>query len=258
MAAHSDILDRREPFGKWWLASAGVHGALFAAVATFGLLKMGGTERWGEPKSLGGGAVGITPVNRIPIQARDGRVNPVANDTESTVPSEAAERDRKRNLPDPDAIALKNSKAKPEKLQTARRQTYDPKEARPNQVYSQAGQAATSPMFSQAQGGGGVGSGSVSPFGNRFGYYEQLLRDKVARNWKSEDLNAQIKTTAVVEFEILRNGTVRNVRLVRTSGDFALDQSAQRAIVQSNPFPPLPAGFERDSAIIEFSFRLQK
>ena len=34
-------------------------------------------------------------------------------------------------------------------------------------------------------------------------------------------------------------------------------ESAQRAIAMSNPFPPLPAQYERDSATIEFVFRLQ-
>jgi TonB family protein len=112
-------------------------------------------------------------------------------------------------------------------------------------------------MFSQAPGGGGVGSGSASPFGNRFGYYEQLIRDKVARNWRSQDLDATVRNPVVILFDILRTGVVQNVRVSRSSGNFAADQSAQRAIVMSNPFPPLPAQYERESATIEFVFRLQ-
>jgi protein TonB len=61
----------------------------------------------------------------------------------------------------------------------------------------------------------------------------------------------------VVTFDILRNGSVQNVRVSRPSGNFALDQSAQRAILMSNPFPPLPAQFERDVATIDFTFRLE-
>jgi TonB family protein len=124
-------------------------------------------------------------------------------------------------------------------------------------VYSSTGQAATSPMFSQAPGGGGVGSGSASPFGNRFGYYEQLIRDKVARNWRSQDLDSSVHNPVIVTFDILRNGSIQNARVTRSSGNFAADQSAQRAILMSNPFPPLPAQYERDVATIEFSFRLQ-
>jgi protein TonB len=113
-------------------------------------------------------------------------------------------------------------------------------------------------MFSQAPGGGGVGSGSSSPFGNRFGWYEALLRDRVARNWSSQDLDARIRNRVAVTFEIARNGSIRNVRVTQSSGNFAMDQSAQRAIMQSNPLPELPREFERDSATIEFWFSLQQ
>ena len=106
-------------------------------------------------------------------------------------------------------------------------------------------------------GAAASGSGSASPFGNRFGYYEQLIRDKVARNWRSQDLDASVHNPVVVTFDILRNGSIQNVHVTRSSGNFAADQSAQRAILMSNPFQPLPAQYERDTATIEFSFRLQ-
>src|SRR6476659_10432811 len=99
----------------------------------------------------------------------------------------------------------------------------NPKE---NQVFNQTAPAAVSPMYSQAPGGGNVGSGSSSPFGNRFGYYEQLIRDKVARNWRSQELDASVHNPVVVLFDILRNGSVQNVRVSRPSGNFAADQSA--------------------------------
>jgi hypothetical protein len=37
-----------------------------------------------------------------------------------------------------------------------------------------------------------------------------------------------------------------------------MDQSAQRAILMSNPLPALPREFERDVATIEFWFGLQQ
>jgi protein TonB len=113
-------------------------------------------------------------------------------------------------------------------------------------------------MFSQARGGGGVGSGSSSPFGNRFGWYEALLRDRVAANWQSQELDAGIRNRVAVTFEILRNGSIRNVRVTQSSGNFAMDQSAQRAILMSSPLPELPREFERDSANVEFWFSLQQ
>jgi TonB family protein len=237
-------------------AHAGIVALAFAYMAIHGSSQV---ERWGDPKSLGGGAVGITPVQRIPLPSRQGRINPVANDTESQVPSAPTKPQPKPTVrEDPNAIAIKSRNAQKKPAPQTTPQKYSSvAEPRPNQVYSSTGQAATSPMFSQAPGGGGVGSGSASPFGNRFGYYEQLIRDKVARNWRSQDLDATVRNPVVVMFDILRTGVVQNVRVSRSSGNFAADQSAQRAIAMSNPFPPLPAQYERESATIEFVFRLQ-
>jgi periplasmic protein TonB len=208
---------------------------------------------------LGGGAVGITPVDKIPLPSRQGRVNPVANDTESQVPSPPKPQPKKAQTPDPDAIALKTKNARQAAKERESPQRYTPlKDPKPNQVYSSTGQAVTSPMFSQAPGGGGVGSGSSSPFGYRLAWYEQLLRDTVARNWRSQELDSSIRNKVAVTFDIMRDGTIKNIRVTTPSGNFALDQSAQRAILMSNPLRPLPREFERDVATVEFWFALQQ
>ncbi|MGH9627237.1 MAG: energy transducer TonB [Bryobacteraceae bacterium] len=265
MAAHPDILDEREPWRNPLLGSVLFHVVVFGLLALSGWIEAGSTERWGDPLSLGGGAVAITPVDRIEITPKEGKVNPVANPTESVVPAEPVKPEPPRPPePEPEAVPLKSKtappKAKPKpKPKPVSPQKYTPeREPKPNQTYSSTGSAAISPLYSQSQGGGGVGSGSTSPFGNRFGWYEQLIREKVARNWRSQDLDARIQTPAVVVFDIQRDGSVRDVRVGRTSGNFAMDQSAQRAILQSSPFPPLPPQYERSSATIEFWFRLQK
>jgi protein TonB len=103
-----------------------------------------------------------------------------------------------------------------------------------------------------------VGSGSTSPFGNRLGWYEQLLRERVAQNWRSQDLDSRLRNRVSVMFDIQRDGSIRNVRISQSSGNFAMDQSAQRAILMSNPLPALPREFERDVATIEFWFGLQQ
>lgn len=261
MPGHVDILDERESSRGPLLRSLGLHAGLAVLIAAWSTFHVGGSlERWGNPDSLGGGGVTITPVQAIPLPPRTGRENRVANDTESQVPAPPKPQPKKTApKPDPDAVALKskNAKQKPAPPQTQQRYTSVP-DPKPNQVYSSTGQALTSQMFTQAPGGGGIGSGSGSPFGNRFGWYEQLLRERVARNWRSQDLDSRIRNKVAVTFEILRSGEIRNVRVSQSSGNFALDQSAQRAILMSNPLPALPREFERDSALIEFWFALQQ
>jgi TonB family protein len=261
MQTHPDILDKREPVAPSLLGSIGLHAGIVALTAAYYWSGAGSsTERWGDPSSLGGGAVGITPVDRIPLVQGQGRENPVANDTESQVPSQPKPEPKKTQASDPDSVALKTKNAQ-KRAATARpsQQKYTPlRDPKPNQVYSSTGQAVTSPMFSQAPGGGGVGSGSKSPFGYRLAWYEQLLRDTVARNWRSQELDSNIRSKVAVTFDILRDGAIRNVRVTSPSGNFALDQSAQRAILLSNPLRPLPREFERDVATVEFWFALQQ
>ena len=231
MTDRIDILDEQDSFRRPLIGSLAFHGGVAALAFLFAIIEgRSQVERWGDPKSLGGGAVGITPVERIPLPTRQGRVNPVANDTESQIPSAPVKPQPKQAVKeDPDAIALKSRNSQKKSPQVSPQKYTSAAKPRENQVYSSTGQAATSPMFSQAPGGGGVGSGSASPFGNRFGYYEQLLRDKVARNWRSQDLDSTVRNPVIVTFDILRTGTVQNVRVARSSGNFAADQSAQRA-----------------------------
>jgi TonB family protein len=62
----------------------------------------------------------------------------------------------------------------------------------------------------------------------------------------------------VVTFDIQRDGSVRNVRIAERTGNTTLDFSAQRAVMDAAPFPPLPQGFERNEANVELRFHLQR
>ena len=259
---HHDVLEHPDPLRKWVAGSVALHGAVFGLVLAATWVSGSTTNPFGDPNSSGPGSVTISPVSRIPMYQRSERVNPVANDTESQVPE--ARKRRERETPEPDAIAIGKKDQKKQKskktLDLAKYyQNREKEEERPNQLYSRSGAAASTPMFG-ASGGGGVGLGNSSPFGTRFGYYEQLVREKVGRNWRTNDVPSSIKTApaVIVLFDIQRDGSVRDVHIGQSSGIGALDYSCQRAILESAPFEPLPSGFERTSAHIEFWFQLKR
>ena len=259
MQMHPDILDEQERLGKPLASSLIFHGAIVAFFTFYGLFGLGKTEQWGDPNSLAGGAVAITPVNTINLPSHQGQPNPVANNTESRIPAKPKPEKQAEPKPDPNAVKLK-SKAELRKLadQFERQHKFISKEAKPNQVYSHSGQALTSPMFQTKAGSGEIGSGTGNPFGTRFGAYEQLLRERVARNWHSQELDSHINTPVVVTFVLMRDGSVQNVKVAQSSGNYTMDQSALRAITISAPFPPLPREFEHNSANLEFWFQLQR
>ncbi len=264
MSPHVDILDQPESLRKPLLRSLALHGAVFAVLAISISLPQHKVEPWGDLNGGGPGSVAISMVNRIPLPSRAGIVNPVANDTESSVPAPPPKpkEARKALPPEPDAIPLKGRAAKRAATESASTNKWRAQQQdRPNQLYSTTGPALVSPMIGQT-GSGGVGVGQGGPFGNRFGWYVDLLKRRVAEKWRTGDIDARIRSAppVVVTFMIQRDGTVppNSVRIVQRSGNPALDYSAQRAVLEASPLPQLPPGYEKNDATVEFWFELKR
>ncbi|HLK51231.1 MAG TPA: TonB family protein [Bryobacteraceae bacterium] len=265
MRQHGDILDQPDPLGRWLVASIIFHVCMAGSLALAYWTQQHNRMQLGDLNGGGIGSVAVTPVASIPLPSRSGPVNPVANPTESRVPEPVPKEKPKPEVkePPPDAIPLKsrNVPKQPSRAQSApnkyRAKQIDPE----NQLHSTVGQAMVSPMY-QMPGSGGVGIGNNSPFGQQFGWYANLLKDKVARNWRTSELDPRLHSApqVVVTFTIGRDGSVppSSVRIEQKSGNAALDYSAQRAILDSIPFPPLPPGLGRSSADIEFVFELRR
>jgi TonB family protein len=62
------------------------------------------------------------------------------------------------------------------------------------------------------------------------------------------------KGKVVLEFAILKDGSVSGLRVASTSGDIALDRPAYGSIAGSNPFPPLPVEFKGSYLGLRFSY----
>ncbi len=203
---HSDILDRQDSLNKPLVGSVVLHGGVAAILLFGGAVLSSNRETWGDTHP-GGGSVAINVVNKIPLPARSGMVNPLANPTESAVPTPPPVAKPKKEVrkEDPDAVPLK-SKAhqKPPEIAKSAQNTWRAKQQdRPNQLYSQAGQALVSPLYGQP-GSGGVGVGEGSPLGNRFGNYVTILRQRVAEKWRTTDVDPRIHTlpVAIVTFDL--------------------------------------------------------
>jgi TonB family protein len=82
-----------------------------------------------------------------------------------------------------------------------------------------------------------------------------VLHD-VKQNWYSLiPESAQWKKGRVVlEFYILKDGSVRGLQVVGPSGDVAMDRPAFGSITASNPFPPLPKEFPGPYLGLRFSY----
>lgn len=258
---HADILEERDSLRGSFLGSLVLHAGLAGVAVAMAAMNAGERVAWGEPNALGGGAVGVTPVKSIPMPLRDGPINRLANDTRSQVPAAVKpEPVKAAPKPEPDAIPLKSKNAPARKAAARAATPAKARETPENQVASSTGAAASSPLYAMAPGTGGVGVGTGSPFGFQFGAYAALVRDRVAQRWRTDQVDPRIRTLppAIATFEIVRSGAVRNIRIIQSSGNRALDYSAERAITEAAPFQPLPAQYGGSSAVIEFWFQLQR
>jgi protein TonB len=269
MSARIDILDQPERLRGPFVGSIALHAGMIAVFvgATLGHLFPGNVEHWGDPNGGRIGSVAVNAMPSVPLYKPPAPANPVANDTTSQVPQEVAKPKPKAQpkvkVPEPDAIPLpsRNAKSRPSEAASVPNTWERTHPHATNQLTSTVGQAVSSPLYN-VPGGGGVGVGTNSPFGTQLGWYATLLRDQVARNWKTGDVDARLQSAppVTITFTLLRDGSVPpgSVRVVQSSGNRALDFSTLRAVLDAGKFPPIPPQFTRDRADCELTFQLRR
>jgi protein TonB len=260
MNQHADILDQREPMSRAFGGALALHVTLLTAIGVYSWVNTH-RDSFGATDA-GGGAIGIEAVSAIPIP-RTGAQNPLANDTDSQVPQQPAKPVEKaqREKVSPKAVALKMREKKRLSDVASERQRFRPfKEIDPNQVFATQAPQVSNPLFAAQPGSGRIGTGANTTLGTRFAGYAQQIQQLVAQKWHTTDVDARVQTApeVIATFDLLRDGRIRNLKILQPSGISTLDYSIQRAILEASPFPPIPPGFDRDSARVEFWFELKR
>src|SRR5450755_4334241 len=106
MSQYLETLDQRESLGKHWVASMAFHVGVVLLLIVSGF-KSTKPNNWGSPNP-GGGSVGVSVVKSIPLPSRAGLVNPLANDSKTTVPlpPPKAKPEPKVKVPESDATPI--------------------------------------------------------------------------------------------------------------------------------------------------------
>ena len=114
MSPHVDILEQTDRIAPSFFGSIAFHGLLVGAVLGAGWVQNRNTISMGDPNGGRFGAVTVNPVASIALPPHSGPKNPVATDTESSVPVPVskAKPTPKVTVPDPKAIAIPSRNAK--------------------------------------------------------------------------------------------------------------------------------------------------
>jgi TonB family protein len=135
----------------------------------------------------------------------------------------------------------------------------------PGQAIEQAARAASAGRasghgMSGASGDYGLGHGAPAraqmgdvdilsdTMGVDFGPYLSRIRQEIYKHWYAVMPPSAFpplakKGIVMIEFAIMKDGSVRGLQITGGSGDEALDRGAYGGISYSNPFPPLPSDF---------------
>lgn len=234
---------------RYWI-SAVAHGVLLTVWAwapsrTTSFRPMGDSMTVGlvaAPPS-GGGARTVTPPAPTPPAP-----TPVQPPPEPKGPSLQPE-------PKPEPKKPKDKKVEKKEEAKPSNTVPTPSTETPNDAPASSGPAAPG----AGSGGAGKEGTTLSLGGGQPGadFYGSTVRAAIEARWRKPVLDQEQSSQVRIQFEILRDGTVRDVRVVSASGVPALDRSALRAVSEASPLPPFPASFRVPSttAIIEFELQ---
>jgi len=252
------------PFSRFFFYSFFFHIALFG-LTIFAVWIQRSGQAWG---SVGGGDDSSVKVSLV-TSAGIPMPQPT-NITDSGVVDPTKTLHKEEPLPPPpeiksDATPIpKFEKEKPlppsKKSKVFEKKTPEPD----NAVPGKGGSPSLPSGFNNTPGplNGGVsakGEGG-SDFAGRYPWYTEAVRRAISQNWIQTTIDPAVRAArnakTTITFSINRDGTVRNIRITQSSGNRSMDDSAQRALLSIDHFPPLPADYSGRYVDVIFDFDL--
>ncbi|MDB5050006.1 MAG: hypothetical protein JWO30_3077 [Fibrobacteres bacterium] len=86
-------------------------------------------------------------------------------------------------------------------------------------------------------------------------FWASRVKKKIELKWQSHTKSLKPgKKFAEVTFNVLRDGTIKDVSLKQSSADSLFDFLALSAIEDIESLPPIPAGFPKDTIFVNYQF----
>ena len=234
-------------FRQFLIYSVIMHASLALVIVVSAFIQWRQTRWGGVGGDLGGTKVNLVSSAGIPMPKES-----VVTDAKAVDPTKGLYKEEPKKPPEPKTDATKIPKFEKEKplppsrpSRTLENKTPPPDNAVP---YGKRGNPDLPTGNSPTPGGGssGVaiqGAGSAD-FATRYGWYIAAAKRKVAPNWNLLFLDPAVRNSrtlhCVISFTILRDGTVKSLRVAESSGNASWDNSGLRAIQSSSPFSALP------------------
>jgi periplasmic protein TonB len=233
----------RSRWSRFVTGSAAAHAAVLAGILVVPLFHRAPRPMEDAMVVALAGPIGGAPAARLPTSAPPPASPPAA--APAPPPKEAH---TVKELPPPKP---KEEKKKEPKKEEPRKEASPAPSPPPAQTPSPADSAPKSPASGLPAAGptpgatgvtASVGSGEAA-----LGWYQAAVRAALESAWIKPYIDDQRQTYSVaVAFEIARDGTTRNIRIVQPSGVPSLDRSAVRAVMEASPLPAIPPTWTGD------------
>jgi protein TonB len=252
-------------FNRFLGYSAWFHIAL-SALLLVGVWVQRTGNAWG---SLGGGGDSSAKVTLV-SSAGIPMPQPAITSPESSAvdPTKGLNKEEPKPKPEPKTDAINIHKFEKEKpLPTSRAsKVFESKTAPPENAvpYGKGGQTSLPSGFNEfpgpANGGVAVQGPGGADFASRYGWYIEAVKRAVNQNWMQNTIDPSVRATrrakTTITFTINRDGSIKNIRVSETSGNRSMDDSAQRALLNIDHFPPLPSDYSGRYVDVIFDFDL--
>jgi TonB family protein len=250
---------------RFLIYSLFLHGLLAGAIIASVIFHFQG-NRWGD---VGGGSEGEVNVKLVgsvglpmpkPPDVTESRVFDPTDSLYKTQPQP-----KPPEPPKPEVKIPEFKKEKPPKQIERRSKTLDnPTPAPDNAVAANGGKmnvpTGTAPVQGAAAPGVNIQGQGGGDFAARYGWYIDAVRRKIAMNWLQSTIDPAVRSAhtakCTMTFVISRDGTVKDIRIAQTSGNYSMDTSAQRALLSSSPMPVLPTDYSGSYVNVTFDFDL--
>ncbi|MGC1483313.1 MAG: energy transducer TonB [Candidatus Acidiferrum sp.] len=254
---------------KFLIYSIVLHSCLALSIAASIYFHFQGPE-WGGV----GGAAGsvnvklVGPAAGIPMPAERSITDSKAIDPTKGLWKEPKPEPKTTPPPEPKTPAevLPTFKKEKPKPPTHKSKIDEPKVPPPDNAvdYGQGGAPNLPTSYATKPGGGsgpitanGQGGGD---FASRYAWYIESVRRRIGQNWLQSTIDRNVlaarRAHCVMTFRIYRDGSVKEMQLAQTSGNISMDNSAQRALLSSNPMPALPSDYSGSFVDVTFDFDL--
>ena len=262
--ANPPFLESTDPSLKKFLVySLVLHGSLAIAIVVSIYFQYHGNQRGG----VGGGG-DTAKVNLVSSAGIPMPKEPVVTDSQVVDPTKGLYKEEPPKPPEPKTDATKIPEFKHEKPlpPTRKSKVFENKTPPPDNAvrYGQGGNPDLPTGYSQTPGGAPGGVAMQGPdggdFASRYGWYVSAVVRKLQSTWQQNTIDASVRSAhrakTTVTFTILRDGTVKDIRIAQASGNLSMDNSGLRAVLGASPMPPLPNDFNGQKVDVTFDFDL--